>query len=509
MPSIKWIVVISAVLIVMLIAFVNYIGIETSNNKKDGDKNLDYKLAQKGSTTYIDTPYVREYSLPHGTWPNAILVGRNGMVWTAGSISHTLISFDPKQEQIKSSYQIKDANAIENDVSKQVSLMSWTMVEDNDGMIWFSQFGPEPLWRFDPNTAKFNVFHSISKAPFQMKVDQETGDIWFTTLLGNTLGVIEKIEDKSGTGPEYKITEFSTGNDTYPSGLFLEKDGVWITEISKNKLEKFTISYNGGLVTNAVKMLEVPSGDKILLSSPTDILDSGNSTIWLTEHGGSFITKYLVDSQNMKRFPTSQIQYHATTLPFWIKGKKDYGGFWLNEHTGNRIAFFNTTENSLTEYEIPTRPSDGYVVYPLNIAIDPNDSNKIWFSEWNVDKIGMIDRSIPIPFNIHTPVDKVVLSKGQQATIDVEIAKNLNQPKKSHNVIFLNASSSMEAAAGFVNMTADFSANVVDLTKINETEQIHFVLRNYSAQPANYTLNISATDGTVTRSIFLDLIVDR
>src|SRR5436305_13719281 len=53
--------------------------------------------------THIDTPYVKEYSMPNGTWPNSILVARNGLVWTVGTKSDTLISFDPKQGKIISS----------------------------------------------------------------------------------------------------------------------------------------------------------------------------------------------------------------------------------------------------------------------------------------------------------------------------------------------------------------------------------------------------------------------
>src|SRR5438093_1531394 len=55
----------------------------------------------------------------------------------------------------------------------------------------------------------------------------------------------------------------------------------------------------------------------------------------------------------------------------------------------------------LTEYEVPTRdPSNGYLANALTIAIDPVDNNKVWFTEFNHDKIGIVDRSVPIPFDI-------------------------------------------------------------------------------------------------------------
>ncbi len=168
--------------------------------------------------------------MPNGTWPNAILVARNGIVWTVGTISHTLIGFDPKQGKIISSYPIitseQKINSKNSTQSNQGFQMVWSIVEGSDGSIWFPEGGSDPLWRFDPNTEKFQVIHSISAAPMQMKVDKRSGNIWFTTFGSGTFGVIQKIIGNR----EYKVTEFNLGNDSFPSGIFLQGDSVWITE---------------------------------------------------------------------------------------------------------------------------------------------------------------------------------------------------------------------------------------------------------------------------------------
>jgi streptogramin lyase len=44
----------------------------------------------------FSSPYVREYRLPSGSFPNGILVDRNGTVWSVRSQSHRLIAFTPK-----------------------------------------------------------------------------------------------------------------------------------------------------------------------------------------------------------------------------------------------------------------------------------------------------------------------------------------------------------------------------------------------------------------------------
>ena len=500
------------------------------------------------NSTHIDTPYIKEYSMPNGTWPNAILVARNGIVWTVGTMSHTLISFDQKQGKIISSNPIIAQHEETGTNNNQGFQMVWSIVEDNDGSIWVPQGGSNPLWRFDPHTKQFQIIHSISAAPMQMKVDKKSGNIWFTTFGSGTFEVIQKIiENKVGiTSPEYKVTEFNLGNDSFPSGIFLQGDSVWITEtLNHNKLVEFKpIVDANGKVVNVTKVLEIPSSSpssssrqKQLFTTPTDLVVFGNtepSSIWLAEHGTSFITEYRIDSHSVIKFPTSSSPRHYITLPYWIAEPADHKGFWFNEHEGNRIAFFNTTAMALLEYEVPTRdPLNGYIANALTLSADPNDKNKVWFTEFNHDKIGVLDRSPPIPFDINSSANKITILSSPNntaqknaspvaATLNVEVTtkKSFNSSSfinntnnnNNHTLIFLNTSGSMNPLGKFVNMTAKFyPTSTIYLNKDrNGKAQSNIILqRNDSTpiSPGNYTLGISATDGTVTKSIFRYLFV--
>ena len=488
MLSIKRLILVGAVVSIAIFAF------SIVNTSLLNEKNPNNKLFLNTSENPGINPYVKEYSLPAGTFPNGILVDKNETVWVAGSKINSLFRFDPKHEKIES-YQIENDSSQDNKTGR--SLMVWTMLQDNDGLIWFSQLETHSIWRFDPNTGKFDSDHSVSAAPFQMKLDK-SGNIWFTTLSGNTVGVIQKIQNSN---EKYQITEFGTGNDTQPAGLFLTNNELWLTDISNQKIVKYSVKYDNGLVKNIHKILEIPADNKISLGLPTDLVVL-DETIWLTEHGTSFLTKYQINSENLTRFPTSQNAYQVTTLPFWIREANNGKEIWFNEHEGNKIAFFNTVDQTLIEYEIPSRPTDGYLVYPLNIAIDQLDSNKLWFSEWNTDKFGMVDAQIPISFEIHSDKNKIVLGNdSKQQSVVIEISKNSLAPY-DNNIVFLNASSSVEPNAGLGNVDVKFSVNTVDLSK---THQVQLLLRNDSAPPGNYTLGISGSDGKVTKTVFLDL----
>src|SRR5437660_5700694 len=189
---------------------------------------------------------------------------------------------------------------------------------------------------------------------------------------------------------------------------------------------------------------------------------------------------------------------------------------------------------ALLEYEVPTRdPFNGYIANALTLSADPNDNNKVWFTEFNHDKIGVLDKSPPIPFDIKTSASKITMLSSPNnptqkntspavATLNVEVTTKkssnsssfINNTNAKHNrtLIFLNTSSSMNPLGRFVNMTANiYPTSIIDLNKDGSGKaQANIILqRNDSTpiSPGNYTLGISATDGTITESIFRYLFV--
>jgi streptogramin lyase len=572
------------------------LAINTSNTnvanesaKTDTDNNNN----SFANSLHIVSPYIKEYSMPKGTWPNGILVAKDGMVWIVGTKSQTLISFDPKHGKIVSEYPIKKEGYGTNNKSKpilsaptyqstkKIPMITWAIVEDNkDRSIWFSQAdSPNPLWHFDLSTKRFHVIENISGAPYQMKVDNKTGDIWFTTYTDNKLGVIQKTENKKSTTPtiagnddtinnnatHYAVKEFELGKQSFPSGFYLDSaNSLWITQSLNDKLVHFKVIRDGssGRVTNITKLSEIPSSSSIsmntkkLFEGPYDIVARGTD-LWITEHDANFLTKYNTKFHTVTKFPTSSNPHQYLSLPFWLRETQDGHGLWFNEHYGNRIAFFNTADSTLTEYEVPTRnQSLGYIANALNIAVDPSDSNnKLWFSEYNHDKIGVVDRTVPILFNIDSSINKKVVfnyaattttissSIGPQnqrqeqnkpsLTVDFEITKNNNNNSiptnpslsstisnntiNNEKIVFFKASSSL-SQYGLVIGNATFSADSVDLTKIKQRTHVQLLLTPDSEFTSSgsalksyvgkrYTLGISAANGPVTKSIFLGLFI--
>jgi len=192
-----------------------------------------------------------------------------------------------------------------------------------------------------------------------------------------------------------------------------------------------------------------------------------------------------------------------------MKWDLDGQGFWFVEHFGNRVAFFNTTNYTLAEYEIPTRdPNWGYISNTVNISTDPTNSDKLWFSELYTDKIGVVDVSVKIPFDIRVEQDKFILSKAEN---DFEVDFTINVEDSDvpirNNTLYLKKSSTIVASGGFGQMTSAFNVNSFSVNAIEKFQGKLFLSEYRNLDNGNYAIALSVTDGTVTKTTFFDLII--
>lgn len=488
-------------------SYASYTFIGTGGKNKENStktNQLPYK-ADSDLPNVLSKPirgtYVTLYPLPNGTAPNSILVDKNGIVWCAGSKIHDLFRLDPNTDSLEK-YVIPGENGGNN------YRMSWSMVQDNEGNIWFSQFGQHPIWKFNPTDGIFTSFHThIQNAPFQMKHDVKTDNIWFTTLSGGSLGVIQKVQDNGSAADQYEINEFPIGNGTMPSGLDVSGDSIWVTEIKQGKIIKFdAIRTSNGIVTGIKQEAEMPTENRVPFSIPTDVLLSENGkSLWITEHGPSTITKYDIISQKSIQFPTAKSKYDVASLPFWLRESADNKGIWFNEHEGGSIGFLSDNL-TLTEFHLQNIPQNS-IPLMLNLAIDPTNQNKLWFSLWTVDEIGVVDKSVLSPFDLMISDNKFALSQSENhATIRATITRNPTANTK--DVLFLNASSSMSSDGSLENMTAQFSIPMLPITgQTSNKTMIELTLNDQSLQKGNYTIGLSAGDALLTKTVFAHLTV--
>ena len=465
---------------------------EQQAGKKESAIELVVSESKNTSSAFVTpNPYIKEFQLPKDNFPNGILVDSNGTVWTVGTKSQSLISFNPEQQKAIS-YRIPSGSD-----GSGVSMV-WTMAEGGDGSIWFSGSGKNPLWRFDPQKESFESITALSASPINMKMDEDSGRIWYASLSRGIIGVLQK------GGQEYFVKELELGKESFPSGVFIQNQTLWITQSADGKITTFQISSKGGEVVDIVKTAQFPEE---MLFSPSDIVIN-NGSAWVTEHGTSFLTEYNIETQEVKRYPTALHPIQISTLPYWLAEDPSGKGVWFNEHRGNRIAFFDFSSRTLTEYEVPTRnPQMGYIANVLTVAADPSNENRAWFTEWTEDKIGYVDRSVPIPFDIRTPdKQQIVVEKGQTAEVNIEITRN-PEVELFNDTLSFNASSSAVSSGFLLNATATFSPSLIDLSETSGTQTVSLELTDNGMQEGKHMLAVSATDGAVVRTVYVELEV--
>lgn len=493
MASLKWIIIAVSIAAIAAGITVYYSQPSAPAGKKESGIGLVVSESKSaGSSIVTPNPYVKEFQLPKDNFPNGILVDRSGTVWAVGSKSKSLIAFDPEEKRAKS-YSISSGS------DSSALAVVWTMAEDpNDGSIWFAGSGKIPLWRFDPQTGRFESISSPTASPIQMKFD-DAGRIWYASQHGE-IGAVLK-----GGVQEYDVKELELGKESFPSGVFIQNRSLWITQSADGRIALFNITTSAdGKIVDIAKAAQFPQQETLF--SPTDIIIN-NGSAWVTEHNTSFLTEYNFKTQELRRYPTALHPIQISTLPYWLAEDPSGKGVWFNEHRGNRIAFFDFSTRTLTEYEIPTRNlKGGYIANVLTVAADPTNENKVWFTELTEDKIGYVDRSVPIPFDISTLDKQIVLEEGQTARINIEVTRN-PEVELFNNTLSFNASSSAVQSGVLLNATAIFSPSLLDLSKVDGTQTLILELKDEGIQQGQHILAVSATDGAVIRTVYLELVV--
>ncbi|TSA18969.1 MAG: hypothetical protein D4R72_00815 [Nitrosopumilales archaeon] len=117
---------------------------------------------------------------------------------------------------------------------------------------------------------------------------------------------------------------------------------------------------------------------------------------------------------------------------------------------------------------------------------------------------------MPDPFDISSD-SKVTVTESSfnsQYKINIQISK-IGNPDLSfydNSTIYLKESGPVDVGGRPVNMTLELVPNEINLSAIKDNKTVSLLVGNYShILPGNYYLTISAGNGIITKSIFIDL----
>ncbi len=397
------------------------------------------------------TAYVQEYKIPtYCTNPLAITTGPDGNVWFVQSNTGSIAKFD---------VQTKEFTEFANQMRPAGTSMSWGMdYSPYDGAFWFTDDIFDSIWKFSPSDESYRVLNL--PAPTNNTLPQKI-EVFGANLIYNdfTSGLLSIITPVGGSASILLIPP--TLNGSVASDFATDSGGnIWYaswvpgSDVPGNLVRFDYPAYNDAMsvgidppvFSEYMDVIELPE-DATTINGIDYVRGGGiGDRVWMADTANSFFfsfdpflmqfTKYVTSE------PTISSYGNATGLvkdpvsgPYWMENAGD-GRIVFNQQTANRIAVMDTAAESLVEYVIPSRNpnwgdcdtmDDGCgLAQVFDFVVRGQD--EVWFTEWVVNNIGVVDISSGIiPFSITLVNDEhTVLAPGGSAVVDLVVLSGNN-----------------------------------------------------------------------------------
>lgn len=452
-----------------------------------------------GTDTAKSNRYVTEFKIPTVcAQPLAITTDSSGNVWFTQSNTGNLAKFDPSSEFFT---EYENTKWPKGDQS-----MMWGIVHMQDGNIWFTDERHDVIWKFstiDNNFTSFKYPVSDNEATFPQKIVIDDKKILVNDFTGNKITFF----DYTQTGQEIQYTKVdSPTTDAFTGALAIDQDGkIWYT------VWKFQ---EGGDLVRYDPKTSNGTGFKLPLGmqAPNGISVSPENTIWITDTASSLFFSFDPTTEKFTKFitaaPSERAYGNATGVvktpisrPYWNSFDQK-GRLWFNEQTSNSIAVFDPRKESLVEYFVPSQnPNWADCLDETNCGISQIldftiHGDKVWFTEWVENNIGVLDSNIPLPMEVSVQQKEVVLSRGENTTISLTII-----PKMQLDTVSITSANT--AGPNDIKVTSS-----KEITIENQPQTVSLNVRvDKFALPGTYKIVAGARHQEVTISEFVTIAV--
>ncbi len=179
------------------------------------------------------------------------------------------------------------------------------------------------------------------------------------------------------------------------------------------------------------------------LLTPNGAAVTGDGTIWLADTTSSFFFNFDPFTEEFTQYVTSDPQLSTygnqtgiikfpISRPYWIEADEQ-GRLVFNEQTSNNISVMDPKFQSLVEYHVPSKnpnwgdcdPGTGMMLDNCGLAQIFDfaiDGEKIWFTEWVENNIGVVDTSVPLPLEIQLESDALTLAPGDSQSLNFVVS---------------------------------------------------------------------------------------
>ena len=397
-----------------------------------------------GSSVAKSTEYVREFSIPTPcTNPLAVVTDYDGNVWFTQTNTGKLAKFDPITERF-TEYD----NPLWPPGGRS---MMWGIDYAPDGSVWFTDEAFDSVWKFSTIDEKYERLGYPSEGnslPQKLKI--YGSNIIINDFTGNKLTFLDP--SLSGDDVNYLGIPSPVDNSVTADFAIDANDNVWFTNWLFQQggvLVKFNQNgYFDSVANSDDKFLPLLDFIEVYplpleLLTPNGAVVTNDGTIWLADTTSSFFFNFDPSTEQFTQYVTSDpllstygnqtgIVKSPISRPYWIEADEQ-GRLVFNEQTSNNIAVMDLKSQSLVEYHVPSKnpnwgdcdPGTGMMLSDCGLAQIFDFAiygEKIWFTEWVENNIGVVDTSVPLPIEIQLESDNLTLAPGDSQSFNFVVS---------------------------------------------------------------------------------------
>ena len=472
------------------------------------------------------TDYVHEYIIPtECTNPLAIVSDYDGNVWFTETNTGNLAKFDPTTETF-TEYD----NPTWPDGGRS---MMWGIDYAPDGSVWFTDETYDSVWKFSTIDEQYErlSYPTAGGDSLPQKLSIDGSQIIINDFTGNKLTILNV--NPSDDDVNY-LSIPSALDDSVTADFALDaNDDIWYTNWLYQQ-GGFLVKFNHNDYLSAVSN----SGEQFLplvdfisayalpvqLLTPNGITFSDDGLLWIVDTTSSSFFSFDPPSEKFIQYVTADPMFETygnqtgiikspISRPYWIEND-DQGRLVFNEQAANNISVMDPRTQSLIEYHIPSKnpnwgDCDSGVKVLDNCGIAQIfdftiSGEKIWFTEWVENKIGVVDTSVPLPLEIQLEQNTLNLVPGESQEFQYIISvgsqnDNLDLflvASGTHDFLRVNV---LDNSADLVAIVDDPGETIVIPTMISASDD---------ALPGTYKILLGTQSGDVTISKFLTVIIE-
>ena len=470
------------------------------------------------------TKYVTEYLIPtECTNPLAITSDYDGNAWFAETNTGNLAKFDP----ITETFTEYDNPTWPNGGRS----MMWGIDYAPDGSVWFTDETYDSIWKFSTidETYERLSYPTSGADSLPQRLSIEGSQIIINDFTGNKLTIL----DVNPTEDDVNYLSIPSAiDDSVTADFALDaNDDIWYTNWLFQQ-GGFLVKFNQNDYRNDV----YDSGEQFLplidyisayalpvqLLTPNGITFSDDGLLWIADTTSSSFFSFEPSTEKFIQYVTAEPMFETygnqtgiikspISRPYWIENDNQ-GGLVFNEQTANNISVMNPKTQSLVEYHIPSKnPNWGDCDSGTEVLDDCGiaqvfdftvSGDKIWFTEWVENKIGVVDTSVSLPLEIQFEYDVLNITSDDSATF--------------HFIINSEFENDILSLSSVISTTHDFlkvelihdSVETFELNSDNPVAIHVKISASDDALPGTYKILLGAESSDITIGKFLTVIIE-